>query len=84
MTLFNKRGGQPKWKPISVELRQMNAGGALNPQLAAKGLYRSNNAVMNKVKEMVFKASGEPPTAVQVRPRCACWDAVRFLGVQAS
>lgn len=66
MSLYQKRGSLPKWKPIALELQQLNADGNLNAALAQKGLYRSNNAVMNKVKEMVFKASGSQPMSTHV------------------
>lgn len=68
MELYVKRGSLPKWKPISVELRDLNADGSLNPTLAQKGLFRSNNAVMNKVKEMLFKAATDA-AKTKVRPR---------------
>jgi hypothetical protein len=49
----------PKWKPIAAELTRRNADGALNPALAARGMTRSNNAVMNKVKEILYREHGQ-------------------------
>jgi hypothetical protein len=79
MALYHERGSLPKWKPIALELQQLNADGALNAALAQKGLYRSNNAVMNKVKEMVFKASGSQPMSTHV-----CSSAYRRNGKASS
>jgi hypothetical protein len=59
MRLYDERGRLPKWKPIADELSQMNATGELNPTLLQKGLIRSNNAVMNKVKEILYKELGD-------------------------
>jgi hypothetical protein len=59
MDIYARRGCAPCWKPISMELRERNADGSLNMSLAQKGLWRSNNAVMNKVKEMNFKAESD-------------------------
>lgn len=67
MDLYHKRGRQPKWKPISLDLKTMNANGALNAALAEKGMHRSNNAVMNKVKELLFKeAPDDEPDRVRL------------------
>lgn len=52
LELWNKHGRQSEWKSISLELAQLNANGQLNPELQSKGLQRTNNAVMNKVKEL--------------------------------
>jgi hypothetical protein len=62
MSIYVRRGCKPKWKPISVELKELNQDGSLNASLAQKGLYRSNNAVMNKVKELNFKAEHDDTT----------------------
>lgn len=52
LELWNKHGRQSEWKSISRELAALNSAGGLNSELAAKGLQRTNNAVMNKVKEL--------------------------------
>jgi hypothetical protein len=52
LELWMQHNRQPQWKPIAKELAALNATGALNGELAAKGLERTNNAVMNKVKEL--------------------------------
>lgn len=52
LELWNKHGRQSEWKSISLELATLNSTGELNPELSAKGLQRTNNAVMNKVKEL--------------------------------
>jgi hypothetical protein len=52
LELWNKRERQSEWKSISLELAALNSTGELNSELAAKGLQRTNNAVMNKVKEL--------------------------------
>lgn len=69
MEIYLRRGAQPKWKPIANELQERNKDGSLNRDLARKGMHRSNNAVMNKVKEMNYKnvVDGTVPTIPQVR-----------------
>lgn len=52
LELWNKHGRQSEWKSISLELAGLNSTGQINPELSAKGLQRTNNAVMNKVKEL--------------------------------
>ena len=52
LELWVKHGRQSEWKSISLELAALNSAGGLNSELAAKGLQRTNNAVMNKVKEL--------------------------------
>jgi hypothetical protein len=52
LELWIQHNRQSQWKPIAKELATLNATGALNPELASKGLERTNNAVMNKVKEL--------------------------------
>jgi hypothetical protein len=53
LDLWLRHGQQPHWKPISIELAFLNAGGELNRELVEKGMQRTNNAVMNKVKELL-------------------------------
>jgi hypothetical protein len=53
LDLWLRHGQQPHWKPISIELAVLNAGGELNHELVDKGMQRTNNAVMNKVKELL-------------------------------
>lgn len=65
MRLYDERGRLPKWKPIADELARMNAAGDLNESLLQKGLIRSNNAVMNKVKEILYKELGDAPVRVR-------------------
>lgn len=65
MRLYDERGRLPKWKPIADELARMNAAGDLNPALLHKSLVRSNNAVMNKVKEILYKELGDAPIRVR-------------------
>ena len=65
MRLYDERGRMPKWKPIADELARMNTTGELNPALLQKGLIRSNNAVMNKVKEILYKELGDAPARVR-------------------
>lgn len=73
MRLYEERGRLAKWKPIADELARMNADGGLNPALLQKGMIRSNNAVMNKVKEILFKEMGDAPARVRALPTsCAC------------
>ena len=52
LDLWIQNNRLPQWKPIANKLNELNRHGALNPELAAKGLERTNNAVMNKVKEL--------------------------------
>jgi hypothetical protein len=77
MRLYDERGRLPKWKPIADELSHMNATGELNPTLLQKGLIRSNNAVMNKVKEILYKELGD--VQIKVRTRFTCMQVLRLL-----
>lgn len=65
MRLYEERGRMPRWKPIADDLARLNANGELNSALSLKGLVRSNNAVMNKVKEILYKEHGDVPGRVQ-------------------
>jgi hypothetical protein len=67
MRLYVQRGRLPKWKPIADELGHLNRDGSLNPALLHKGLVRSNNAVMNKVKEILYKEQGDTMDRARVR-----------------
>ena len=57
----------PRWKPIADDLARLNSNGELNSALSLKGLVRSNNAVMNKVKEILYKEHGDVPGRVCTR-----------------
>jgi hypothetical protein len=52
LELWNQHNRLPQWKPIANKLAELNAHGELNSELASKGIERTNNAVMNKVKEL--------------------------------
>ena len=52
LDLWNQHNRLPQWKPIANKLAALNRNGELNSLLAAKGIERTNNAVMNKVKEL--------------------------------
>lgn len=71
MRLYEERGRMPRWKPIADDLARLNANGELNSALSHKGLVRSNNAVMNKVKEILYKEHGDVPG--RVRYHCYCY-----------
>jgi hypothetical protein len=73
MRLYEERGRLPKWKPIADELSRLNADGQLNSVLVQKGLIRSNNAVMNKVKEILYKEQGDVPSRVRRGAMCGAW-----------
>lgn len=80
MALWIERGRKPEWKPISMDLAAANKDGSLNADLKEKGMQRTNNAVMNKVKELSGQSA--PRRCASLKYLLVCW--VRtglFLGV---
>jgi hypothetical protein len=71
MRLYHDRGRLPKWKPIADALSRLNVAGELNPDLCSKGLVRSNNGVMNKVKEILYKEHGDVSSRVRLIMGCS-------------
>lgn len=65
-------GGLAKWKPIADGLARCNADGALNEALAARGMTRSNNACMNKIKELMYQEGTAPRTVRRPFRRSSC------------